>query len=212
MAKPRKSKRRKKLPPAADVQVDVVGIAAEQQARADTFPSTVHAFKPGESGNIAGRPPNAGSSVLEWVNKLAAADLGEDDLRRVARDRAAPWRKRTAALRMLRTMECGDIADFQPLLNGRMDLVELRDSGVNTELVKKFKVKTHTEMIDEEEVEIVERELELHDRSGDDFDRILDRTNGRARQTVEVEGAGGVPLALTVEVVGMDGAGGGEDG
>jgi hypothetical protein len=43
-----------------------------------------------------------------------------------------------------------------------------------------------------------EREVELFDRAGIDFDRVLDRTEGKPRQTLEVEGAGIVPQVLVM--------------
>jgi len=34
--------------------------------------------------------------------------------------------------------------------------------------------------------EIIEREIELYDRGGADFDRILDRTEGKPKQSVDM--------------------------
>lgn len=134
-------------------------------------------FQPGQSGNPAGRPP-AGLTIREQINALAADELTEADLRRVARDKSAPWTRRAAAERILRTLETGDIADFQELLTGQKTVRELREAGVNTEVIKKLKPT-------EEGIEI-----ELHDRSGVDFDRILDRTLGKPAQSVDVTSKG----------------------
>lgn len=147
-------------------------------------PPPEHRFPPGQSGNPAGRP-TAGASVREWLNVLADKDLSEDEIRAIARDKKASWTKRTAAERMLRTLEAGDIADFAGLLSGENRLEDLRGMGINTEVVKKFKQKTRKVSVGNGETEeVIEREIELHDRAGDDFDRICDRTEGRPKQEI----------------------------
>jgi hypothetical protein len=50
----------------------------------------------------------------------------------------------------------GDLADFQAVIEGTRTLEQLRSAGVNTE-VKRFRVTSRGD-----------RELELHDRAGDD--------------------------------------------
>ncbi|MDB5295093.1 MAG: hypothetical protein JWO31_1076 [Phycisphaerales bacterium] len=139
-----------------------------------------HAFKPGPDSRRAPGRPSGGLSVLEWSNALA--DATEAELAAAAGDADAPWSKRTAAARMLRTLEAGDLADFGPVLDGTMTLADLRKSGVNTAVVKKCKTRTHTGDGGGTEVE---REVELHDRAGDEYDRVLDRMYGRARQSVD---------------------------
>jgi hypothetical protein len=104
------------------------------------------------------------------------------------------WAKRTAAERMIRTLEAGDLADFAPYLAGEKSLAELKAAGVNTEIVKKAKVKVRTTENGTE----TEREIELFDRAGADFDRVLDRTEGKPRQTMEIENAGTAPTVIVM--------------
>jgi hypothetical protein len=149
-------------------------------------------FPPGRSGNPAGRT-TAGAVVKEWLNAFAETKATERELRAIARDPSVEWAKRTAAERMIRTLEAGDLADFQPYLAGEKSLEELRAAGVNTELVKKAKVKVRTH--DDGTTE-TEREVELFDRAGVDFDRVLDRTEGKPRQVMEIESAGVAPTVV----------------
>jgi hypothetical protein len=84
-------------------------------------------------------------------------------------------------------MEAGDLADFDPFFDDGAKLKDLRAAGVNTEIVKKRKEKRR-EIPQEDGPPIIEvdREIELHDRAGDDFDRVMDRTVGKPSQAVEV--------------------------
>lgn len=130
------------------------------------------------------------------MNVLGSANDGEGlterSLRAISKDHRVGSNKRTAAQRLLRMMECGDLADMQGLCDGSQTLAELRESGVNTEVVKKVKTRTRSLMENGETVGVeVEREVELHDRSGDEFDRVMDRTKGRPRQEIvqHVDGA-----------------------
>lgn len=159
-------------------------------------PPKAHRFKPGQVANPKGRAASAGTSIREWVNSLAQRDLIEAQIRRIARDKRAPVTKRAAAERLLRTMESGDLADLEPYLDGSKTLEELRKSGVNTEVVKKAKARTWT---NRDGVVIVERELELHDRSGVDFDRVCDRTDGRPTQRLEMQHHGNLGLRTVAD-------------
>lgn len=126
--------------------------------------------------------------MREWINALAAQDVSEEDLRTLSKDPKCTWSKRTAANRMLRTLERGDIADFAGLLRGENNLEDLRAMGINTEVVKKLKQKTRIVPIGNGATEeVIEREVELFDRAGVDFDRVCDRTVGKPNQTIQTE-------------------------
>jgi hypothetical protein len=165
-----------------------------------TRPPAEHQFKPGQSGNPQGRK-TAGASIREWINWLSEKKYTETKLRLVARDRDEVWTKRAAAERILRTLEAGDLADFAGLLRGENNLEDLRGMGINTEVVKKIKQKTRRvpggkdangkDVVEE----IIEREIELHDRAGPDFDRVVDQTAGKPQQNVD-HTSGGQPFTL----------------
>ena len=168
-----------------------------EQAKASPIsgvaPPAEHRWAQGQSGNPAGRPKTAGASVQEHMNAIAAADLSELDIRKIARDKSLPWSRRAAAERMLRTLETGDIADFAGWQRGENNLEDLRAMGINTEVVKKIKQKTRKVPIPGgkgEIEEIVEREIELHDRAGADFDRVMDRTLGKPTQAMDLTSDG----------------------
>ena len=121
-------------------------------------------FLPGVSGNPAGRP-TAGGSILEWIDLLVSQDATEADLITISRDKSAPVAKRAGALRLLRMVEQPDMADFEAVLEDKETLAQARKRGVRTDVIKKV-----------EKTKDGGRRVELYDRSGDDFDRILDRT------------------------------------
>lgn len=130
---------------------------------------------PGEVRNPAGRK-TLGATIREQLNALGEAALTEAQLRRIARDQSEPFTRRAAAERILRTLDHPDLADFAPVAEGKKTLKQLRDSGVNTECVKKLKPTEHGV------------EIELHDRGGEDFDRLVEQTDGLPAKTVKVEG------------------------
>jgi hypothetical protein len=129
------------------------------------------------------------------------ADLTEEDLRRIGRNRKETSARRSAAERVLRLMEAPDLADFAGLLRGENNLEDLRAMGVNTEAVKKFKQKTRRVPIGEGETEeVIEREIELYDRAGSDFDRVLDRTAGKPAQAIQITGENGGPVQIAYDL------------
>lgn len=144
--------------------------------------------KPGEVRNPQGRK-TAGASIREWVNSFAEADLTLAQLRKIAKSPKEGWTRRAAAERIIRTMEAGDLADFAGFLKGENNLEDLRAMGINTEVVKKLKQKTRKVPVaggEKDDVEeIIEREIELHDRSGEDFDRVINHTDGNPTQRTE---------------------------
>lgn len=119
---------------------------------------------------------------------LVASEVLEDDLRAIVLDDSQPWAKRAAAGRMIRAVEFGDLADFAALLRGETTLEELKASGVNTEVVKRFRrrarrVRRKGGGFDE----LVYISIELYDRSGADFDRVIHHTDGTPTQCVRVD-------------------------
>lgn len=146
-------------------------------------PPASHRFKPGKSGNPAGRR-KAGAVQREYLNAFVERRFSEKKLRRVFNRKGAPAAMRAAALRLIRQLESGDLSDFSGLLKGENNLEDLRGMGINTEVVKKFKQKTRRVPTgnDGETEEVIEREIELHDRSGTDFDRVTNHTDGQPKQ------------------------------
>ena len=87
------------------------------------------------------------------------------------------------------TLESGDLADLQPVLRGEKTLEQLRAEGVNTEVIKKFKVRSRVIKVGDGQTEQqIERELELHDLSGSDFDRIVNTTDGFPTKKLQLSG------------------------
>lgn len=152
-------------------------------------------WQPGESGNPKGRPAT-GAVLAELIDTLTDLRPTEAELRAIANNQNEEAPRRVAARRYLLMLEHGDLADFGDVLSGEKTLEQLRAEGVSTDIVKKCKTKTRT--MEDGTVE-VEREIELHDRSGEEFDRVSDRTAGKPSQTrtninVEVSAAGQLDL------------------
>lgn len=157
------------------------------------FPSKKDQFPPGTTGNPKGRP-TAGATMIEWANVLgdSARPTLEPELRRIEADPNQPPLKRAAALWILSLIDRPNLADYEPLLKGAVGLEQLRKGGVDTRHIKRLKQKSRREVVGEEkdgtpiEEDVIEREIELHDRIGEAFDRIADRTHGRPRQQVDL--------------------------
>ena len=149
-------------------------------------PPVEHRFK--EGNKLSPSRPAAGATIKQWLNVFAADDLDEESLRRIAGDRKAPWPKRAAANRAIKTMESPDLSDFAGLLRGENQLEDLRAMGINTDVVKKFKQKTRKVSVGEGQTEeVIDREIELYDRSGTDFERVVNHTDGSPIQTVRAD-------------------------
>lgn len=163
-------------------------------------PPVEYRWKPGQSGNPKGRPA-AGAVVLEHINALTSCDAIEADLLKIVRSKKEPIARRMAAKRLLAAIEHSDLADFDSVLAGEVKLSELRDGGVDTSVVKRIKSKSrvnHDANGDPETV--IEREIELHDRSAGGFDQVLDRTIGKPTQALNLEQKS--DINITVSYVG----------
>lgn len=152
-----------------------------------TIPPPERRFGAGPLANRPGRPANCGSTLIEWINSFAYQEFTADDLRRIIKDSRTPKAKQAAADMMLRLGERADMADFEPLLDGQMSLRELKASGVDTAMVKKTKTKTRRiPQGDGEPIVETEREVELHDRALAAWRDVVDDTNGKPTQSVNV--------------------------
>lgn len=157
------------------------------------LPPVEHRFKPGQSGNPRGRPPNVGQSLVECMNDLDALDLTTAELRAIANDPNEKHRRAVAAQELVLMRERGDLADFEDVMRGNETLEDARRRGLNTSVLKKLKRKSKrvdyvSGSKDGDSVELeVECDIELHNRAGEALDRVMDRTNGRPTQAVRVE-------------------------
>lgn len=164
-------------------------------------------WKPGQSGNPLGRP-TAGLTIKEHINSIAASNLTRDEIFEISKNPKEAWSRRVAAIRMVRSVEDPDIADYEDYLGGQINLRELRASGVDTRPIKK---------IDETERRIpqgrdldpiieIERKLELHDRSSADFDRVMDQTVGKPSQQISVDEKKDIQITVNVRPMGVQSA------
>lgn len=144
----------------------------------------------GVSGNPAGRK-NGGAYLSELLNSYLCGDVTEPQIRKIINDVKVPIPRRAAARRCLLLIENPDMADFATLIDGVETLEEVRSRGIDTSQIRKLKHKAFTT---EDGTTEKSCEIELHDRSGENFDRICDRTNGRPRQELEVNTDGNLEL------------------
>lgn len=135
-------------------------------------------WQPGQSGNPKGRPKNLGATVLEHLNGLGAAGLTKQQLEAIRDDETEGFVKRAAAVRAIRLIEAPDIADYSDLITGRKTLKQLRRTGVSTAAIKKLKP------VPDKDGGLLGYEVELRDTSGQEFDRLLDRTDGKPVQRI----------------------------
>lgn len=142
-----------------------------------------YGWKKGQSGNPKGHV-TAGNSIRTEINYLVQGKTTEKDLHRIVKDPDERIAKQVAALQVLRALESPDLADFQALVGKGATLDGLRRKGIDTTKIKKLKTKTK---IDNDGTEVVEAEIELHDRAGESFDRIVNQTAGAPKQTLEVD-------------------------
>lgn len=141
----------------------------------------------------------AARSITEHFNDLDRAT--EAEIRAIARDKTAPANKRAAATQWLDILaSSGELADFEPFLDGTHDLRKLQREGVATRLAREAKVTTHTSDSGSE----TRREIKLSDKGADSLDRVLDRTGGKPHQSQSLQIHGAIQVAGASMVARLD--------
>lgn len=135
-------------------------------------------WKKGQSGNPKGPGPVGGMTRF-MAGLYARKHLTCTILRKIIKDPKGDPRQQQAALHILQGREYADVADYEPFLEGEKTLTRLRESGVDTMVIKKV-VNKPTE-------HGRERALEFHDRSREATNLIFDRCEGKPAQAVRVE-------------------------
>lgn len=154
-----------------------------------TAPPKAHRWKPGQSGNPKGRP-NAGASVREYFNEMG--ELTVEDIQRIHNDPKSPANKVTAAQTWLDALTTGDMADFEDVFRLDKSLEQLRAEGIDTSCIKQFVRRVSPDGI-------VTHTISLKDAADKAIDRILDRTNGRPPQAVQVDTPN--PVGVRVHII-----------
>lgn len=181
----------------ASVPQAVVVMPANQAIRVVPSPRSGHVapiehrFQAGVSPNPEGRPPG-GLVVEEWLNLLLHdAEMDRDQLWRIAEAAKTPTAKAIAANQALLARFPADLSDFEPYIEGESTLKQLKQAGVATYGVKSCEVKRKRLIVGAgdaaQEWEVEHRKIELHDRSGPAFDRVMDRTQGGVTQRSKAE-------------------------
>lgn len=144
-------------------------------------------YKPGVSGN-KGQRNTAGAIITNHLNRMGRQGYSAKKLRKIQRNQGQPQLKRAAAERLLRMVDGVSLLDFEKYIDGKCTLEELREEGVNVDVIKKVKARIRRYDMDGKPVEEIIREIELFDRAGEETDRVQDRTEGRPAQAVNVTG------------------------
>lgn len=143
----------------------------------------------GEKRNAPGRR-TFGTYVKEHINSMACQlDNGNLTWADIAtKAKTGEGNERIAAVQLMQMVERADMADYEPAINGEKTLKEIREDGINTALIKRVRQRRIT-TTDEKGNQVVEitRDLELHDRAGEAFTRLLDQTDGKPGQAPTVE-------------------------
>lgn len=144
---------------------------------------------PAQKGNPGGpgRPPNAGRSIKEKMNDYVSQGLTREQLAKIRDSRLAKVADVAAAVRLLRMMEDPDIAEYANLIDGSADLMTLRERGIDTRSIRKFKQRSRQVAVGDGNFEtVIDREIELYDRSLADAKLVIEQTDGAPVGTVNV--------------------------
>ena len=135
-----------------------------------------------------------------FAAKSRAGYLGIESLKRIAKT-DPDFTRRAAAVQCLQACEYPDIADYEAALVGDKSLNQLRELGLNTSAIKKFKIKIKNTTNANGDI-TTERtaDMELHQRAGESLDRIMDRTGGRPRVSVDLAAQAGPPEIPSVDL------------
>lgn len=138
-------------------------------------------WQPGQSG----RTYTLGAEMLNlmhsWRKKTPA------DMHRILASPESTLAMRGAAIRLLQLAERPDMAQFEAYIDGQKNLDQLAKSGVDTGQIKRLRRSKEA------------REIELHDRSGEEFDRAVDRTHGKPMQAIRVDGGAEMVKRIIIE-------------
>jgi hypothetical protein len=135
---------------------------------------TLTPYPKGKSG-FAGKHNTAGAIIKNYFNGLARRKVSSVRLRTIIADEGKPHLLRSAAEQLLHSRSATTLADFDPWIKGDKSLTELRDAGIDVSLVKSASVSKDGI-----------RRIELHDRAGQNMDRMMDQTTSRPKTEVSV--------------------------
>lgn len=136
-------------------------------------PPVATRFKKGQSGN-AGGSSTAGAITRNYMNRMARRNLRESKLRAIIADKSKPDLMRSAAEKILHSRTHTNLAAFDPWIKGEMTLSQLEAEGVDISVVKSASITKEG------------RRIELYDKAGENFDRIVEHTDGRPSQTKDI--------------------------
>lgn len=161
--------------------------------------SRANLHPPGKPG--PGRPKNAGLSIKEWMNCLAASRISDAELYRIAKGQRQIRAKRIAAGRLIQASQLPDMADFDKFFEGEK-LTQLRKKGVDTTVVKKHKTREIPQGNDKNGnplPPIIEHEIELKDAGLANTEHVVEQTDGKP--AITMQGPGGNPVVAGVLVL-----------
>lgn len=138
-------------------------------------PPVEHRFKNGPDPR-RGNAPTTGAIVKNYINGFGRRHVRNKTLRSIVKDAGKPELMRLAAQTLLLARRATTLADFEPWIKGAKTLKQLASAGVDISVVKSATIGKDGQ-----------RKLELFDDAGENFDRIIEHTDGKPKQTTEVK-------------------------